>query len=150
MTEWISDDSVDDAMAQLEAEQQRLRDFEAAIAETTTTVRAKDRSLSMTFTGRGDLTSMAFHGNKYRSMAPAELAHVIVETLATGRAECMTKMGELMGGSIIPGVDFAELASGKVSTTDLMESLLSPFLNTAADDGVLGRSVPREGGSRHD
>lgn len=118
----------------LGAEQRRMRELDRAIAEETTTVRSKDRSLSMTFDGRGELSSMAFNGSKYRSMAPAELAHVIVETLQTGRARAMEKLTEQMGPASLPGVDIAGLASGRASASEVFESLLSPMLDDALSD----------------
>lgn len=124
----------------LAAEQRRMRDLDRTIAEETTTVRSKDRSLSMTFDGRGELTSMAFNGSKYRSMAPAELAHVIVETLQTGRAQATEKLNEQLGSASVPGVDIAGLASGRTSPSEVFESLLSPML-----DDALGDLLPEQG-----
>ena len=121
-------DDVDSALQALEEERRKLADFDHKVAEARTTVKAKDKSVSATFDDRGELTALTFMGNKYRSMPPAELAHSIVETIRSGRAESMRKMNEFMGGSILPGIDFADLAAGRTSVSDVMESLMSPFL----------------------
>jgi DNA-binding protein YbaB len=145
-TNWDQFSSVDQAaeaaLAAMEAEQRKLRDMEQKIAEETTTVRSKDRSLSMTFDGRGELTGLKFHDTAYRSMAPAQLANTIVETLNTGRAQCMEKLNGLVGGEVMPGVDFMGLASGKTSASEIFDSLMAPIWDEAVDSGgVLGRSV---------
>jgi hypothetical protein len=126
----------------LAAEQRKLHAMDSKIAEETTTVQAKDRSFSMTFDGRGELTSMTFQGEKYRKMAPAQLANLIVETLRAGRAECMEKLSDFAGEPILPGVDFRDLASGKVSPSELFDSLLSPMIDEV--NGVLGRDSDAE------
>ena len=69
------------AMAALEQEQRKLAEIGEVRENETTTVQAKDRSLEMTFDGSGELSELKFNGTKYRNMAPAQLAHVIVETL---------------------------------------------------------------------
>ncbi|GAA3366784.1 YbaB/EbfC family nucleoid-associated protein [Saccharopolyspora gregorii] len=74
------------------AEQRKLAEIGEVRQNETTTVQAKDRSLEMTFDGGGELSELKFNGTKYRNMAPAQLAHVIVETLQQGRAQAMAKM----------------------------------------------------------
>ena len=68
--------------------------------------------LSMTFDGRGELTGVTFHGTRYRSIAPAELAHVLVETFREGRAQSMAKLNSFMGSSMLPNVDFTQQHDG--------------------------------------
>src|SRR6201999_3937204 len=70
------------AMRDFDTETERVAELQRQWADGSgdETVRAKDRSLSMTFNARGELVGMKFHGDKFRSMAAAELAHVIVET----------------------------------------------------------------------
>jgi DNA-binding protein YbaB len=125
------------ALAALENEQRKLGDLTKVIDEETVTVRSKDRSVSMTFDGRGEVTGITFNGTKYRTMAPPELAHVLIETIRAGREQCVQKLASVMGQPL-PGIDFTELASGKVRPDEIFEKLLSPFLG---DDlgGVVGR-----------
>jgi hypothetical protein len=66
----------------------------------------------MTFDGRGELTGVTFHGTRYRSIAPAELAHVLVETFREGRAQSMAKLNSFMGSSMLPNVDFTQQHDG--------------------------------------
>ncbi|GAA5151919.1 MULTISPECIES: YbaB/EbfC family nucleoid-associated protein [Amycolatopsis] len=145
MADWTGQGELDAAMSLLEKEQRRLKELSRMWQEERTTVHAKDRSLSMTFDGRGELVDMAFNGSKYRTIAPAELAHLIVETLRQGRAQSVEKMSRLMGSDALPGVDIAGLATGKVDVNEVLESLVAPMLNGVADDGVLGKPARRTG-----
>jgi DNA-binding protein YbaB len=133
------DDASEAAMAALEREQRKLANLTKVIDEETVTVRAKDRSLAITLDGRGEVTNIAFNGTKYRTMAPAELAHLLVETIRTGRAQCAQKLTEAMGQPQLPGIDFSELASGKVNPMEVFDKLITPFLDENFTDGIVGR-----------
>jgi DNA-binding protein YbaB len=144
MTDWNAanfrslDEAGEAALAALEREQRKLADVTRVIDEETVTVRAKDRSLSITLDGRGEVTNIAFNGTKYRAMAPAELAHLLVETIRAGRAQCVQKMAEAMGQPSLPGIDFAELASGNVNPMEVFDKLITPFLGEDFG-GIVGR-----------
>jgi DNA-binding protein YbaB len=129
------------ALASLEREQRKLADVTKAMDEATTTVKAKDRSLTVDFDGRGEITAISFHGTKYRNMAPAELSHVLLETIRTGRAQCVQKLTEAMGQDLLPGVNFADLASGRMKADEIMEKVISPFLGDSYGDGIIGRKL---------
>jgi YbaB/EbfC DNA-binding family protein len=139
-----ADEAHEAALAALDAEERKLAELEKTMETETTTVRSKGRQLSMTFDGRGELTEITFHGAKYRTMAPAELAHTLVETLREGRAQSMAKLNSHLGSSLLPGVDFGQLASGKVGAKDIFDQLFSPILNEFVGDGVLGRAGKKE------
>ncbi|MFE0019818.1 YbaB/EbfC family DNA-binding protein [Amycolatopsis sp. NPDC059021] len=141
-TDWNTQDrdvaeAIESAEFNLDAEKRRMQEFEVKSEESTTT-RAKDRSLSVSFNGRGELTELKFHGTKYREMPPAQLAHVIVETMTAARVEAITKMSSLMGSELLPNVDFAGLATGKVKVSEIFDELMAPF-DIDVSDGVLGR-----------
>jgi DNA-binding protein YbaB len=141
------DEASEAALAALEREQRKLAEVTRVINEETVTVRAKDRSLTVTLDGRGEVTNIGFNGVKYRSMAPAELSHLLVETIRTGRAQCAQKMAEVMGQSPLPDIDFAELASGKVNPMEVFDQIITPFLDEDFAGGIVGRpgKASREG-----
>lgn len=114
------------ALDALDSEQRKLREFNEEMDEASTTVRSKDRMLSATFDGRGELRKLKFDSTKYREMAPAELADAITKVLADGRAQALSKISELSGAPKIPGVDLAEMASGKIDLEKMMSTLLGP------------------------
>ena len=112
------------AMRDFDTEKERVSELQQQWADGggDETVRAKDRSLSMTFNARGELVGMKFHGDKFRSMAAAELAHVIVETARSGRTLFLEKLDTQMGDAF-PGLKMSELVSGKTDVNKVMESL---------------------------
>lgn len=133
MTDWLSldsstlDQAVENAARLFDEKRSKLADHRQFMAESTHTVQAKNKTLSMTFDGHGELTSMKFLDTRFRSMAPAELAHLIVETLRTGRAQCLDKISENIGSSL-PGLDIAGLISGKSDPGTVFETLLNGML----------------------
>ncbi|MFD8500454.1 YbaB/EbfC family nucleoid-associated protein [Amycolatopsis sp. NPDC059657] len=144
MTDWTDqykslEEANEAALASLEREQRKLSDITKTMSEATTTVKAKDRSLTVDFDGRGEITAINFHGTKYRGMAPAELSHVLMETIQSGRAQCLQKLADVMGEDILPGVNFADLASGRMNAEEILDKVVSPFLGDTYGDGILGR-----------
>jgi hypothetical protein len=118
----------EDPMARLEGERRRLDDLGKVWNEEKTTVRAKDNTFSMTFDGRGDLTEVTFHGSKYKTIAPTELGHRIVETLRQGRTESLEKMAATMNPEGVPGLDVMGIATGKVDPRKAIDALMAPLL----------------------
>ncbi|WP_370948065.1 YbaB/EbfC family DNA-binding protein [Amycolatopsis sp. cg5] len=117
-----------DALATMADERRKLGELGKLWNEERTTVRAKDQSFAMTFDGRGELVDLVFNGEKYRSLAPAQFASVLIETLQRGRAQSMAKMTDLMGLGAIPGLDLAGLATGQADPQEMVDALLAPML----------------------
>jgi hypothetical protein len=139
MADWNSVDptrAMEDAWATLETEARKLSDLGKHWDEASTVVRAKDHSLEMTFDGRGELVDLVFNAAKYRALAPAQLAQVIIETLRRGREQAQQKMSELMGSPEVPGLDLNGLASGKVRPDEMLNSLIGPMFETLQSFGV--------------
>lgn len=137
------------ALSSLDREHRKLTEVTNMIDEESTTVRSKDRSVSMDFDGRGEVTAITFHGTKYRTMAPAELSHLLLDTIRAGRAQCLQKVADAMGEDFLPGISFADLATGKMDAEDVFQKLVSPFLGDEAADGILGRSQKDTQGGGH-
>lgn len=149
MTDWFSqyrslDEATEAAMATVEREQRKISELTRQMDENTTTVRSKDRSFTVDFDGRGEVTGINFQGTRYRTMAPAEFSHLLVQTIQSGRALCTQKLAEAMGDELLPGVTFTDLASGNLSIEEVFEKVVSPFLGEDYNDGVLGRPAANE------
>lgn len=149
MTEWMSkaeaDRMVDEAMGALDKERGKLAEL-GKIWEEQNTVWAKDQSLTMTFDGRGELLDLTFKGTKYRTMAPAQLAHTIMDTLRRGREEITARMNEVMGDDAPGGIDIAALTSGKISPLDMVNELIGPMMG--GFDGMTDQFMPGKNGER--
>ncbi|MFY1632217.1 YbaB/EbfC family nucleoid-associated protein [Solwaraspora sp. WMMB335] len=117
------------AMARLREQGERIREFQAETAARTTTVHSKDRMVSVTVGGRGRLTELVIKGNRHRSMPPAELASVVMETvnaaLEQASTEAMRAARALMPGGLEPdglspdgNIDMAGFMDGALSRLD--------------------------------
>jgi len=152
MTDWNSVDvnrAAADAWTMFENESRRLGELSRHWEETSTTVRARDHSLEMRFDGRGELVELVFNTSKYRAMAPAQLAKVIIETLREGRLQAQRNMAELMGSEDLPGLDLEGVVSGKVKPDEMLNSLLGPMFETLQGLGVdVERPDDRKRGER--
>jgi len=90
-----------------------------------TTAQDKERLLSVTVGGHGELAELTFHGDAYRDLAPAELADLIVKTTTSARQEAQRKA---MAGVSVLGADLGRLdaaARGAGSVDELVESITS-------------------------
>jgi hypothetical protein len=143
MTEWMSkaeaDRMVDEAMGMLDKERGKLAEL-GKVWEEQNIVWAKDQSLTMTFDGRGELLDLTFKGTKYRTMAPAQLAHTIMDTLRRGREETAARVTEVMGEDAPGGLDIAGLTSGKISPLDMVNELIGPMMR--GFDGAIDQILP--------
>lgn len=125
MVNW---NSAEEAWEAFEDEARKLGELGKLWAESSTTVRTRDHSLEMTFDGRGEPVDLVFNGSKYRQLAPAQLAQIIIETLRKGRAQAQEKMAELMGTPDIPGLDVNGLVTGRIRPDELINALVGPML----------------------
>jgi hypothetical protein len=139
MGDWDSADpthALDNAWAALDRERAKLAELGRHFDEASTTVRAKDHSLEMTFDGRGELVDLVFNTSKYRQLAPAQLAAVVVETVREGRTKAQQQLSDLMGLGEIPGLDLEGLATGTVRPDEVLGALLAPMNDMLADFGI--------------
>jgi DNA-binding protein YbaB len=127
---------MDAALNDYEEQVRALREFQDNVANTNTVVHSKDRLLTMTFTGQGDLETLTINNNGYRTMAPNELATVITDTLAAGRAQAMEKLGGMFGGQPVPGLSFADLATGRTDPSSVLDAILGPALEMLPQDAL--------------
>lgn len=127
-----------DAMAQVQEEQAKLGSLHEELQESTVSVQAKNRTLEVILADKGELREIKFNGMSYRSMAPAELSAVLVETINSARAEYAKKINEalapirglssqmvesVIGGGELHGVlkEFQQMFDGVGSTEEASE-----------------------------
>ncbi|GAB2922104.1 hypothetical protein GCM10027280_06660 [Micromonospora polyrhachis] len=104
-----------------------------------TTVEDKKKLLSVTVGGHGELTQIAFNGDAYRQLAPAELADLIVTTVRTAREGAQRKV---MAGTAELTGDLSQLGDTARTATS-MEQLVEGIVGlvSAGDDRRRGRSA---------
>lgn len=130
------DDDSTRASAQLETmlallaeEQRKLEDFQRKMNEATTTVESANKALTATFDGRGELVGLTFNNTRYRTMAPKELADLVLDVVRRGRSQAFGKIDTMAGGDVLPGVSFGDLAAGKVDLNDVVSGLMTSAID---------------------
>jgi DNA-binding protein YbaB len=112
------EEEVASAMDGLKDHQRKMRAAREEALKLTVAKLSKDRSLTVTVGGQGELRNIQFHGTDYRTMPPAEVAAILVETINAARQEMVTKasaafgevskLGSKLRESLIGGSDFEE------------------------------------------
>ena len=131
---------LDDEMNQAVAELKRIRaaadDAEKVMADTSHTLMSKRRLFSVTVDAGGNLTALTFNGEAYRSLAPAELAQLIVDTTKTAREQCMAEAAKAVH-EIWPeaGADF-DIMNGATNLDDLMNGFMKAMGSSFNDAEV--------------
>ncbi|MET9886702.1 YbaB/EbfC family nucleoid-associated protein [Streptomyces sp. NPDC006430] len=81
------EDRIARSMAEFEERRAQIMDLQREFRSTSVTVTAKDRSVEVTVDAQGNVTGLRFLNAKYRSLPPAELAAVLMQTMAEARAQ---------------------------------------------------------------
>ncbi|MCI2417470.1 YbaB/EbfC family nucleoid-associated protein [Saccharopolyspora sp. K220] len=126
------------ALELFEQEQAKLADFQQKLAETSTVVDSRNRMLTVTLDGSGELSDLKFNTTAYRTMAPAELSALILETLRKARSQSFQTMQELMGGGPLQGLDIEEIATGQADLAAVLGKVMGPSLEAVQEAGGIG------------
>ncbi|MFF4168847.1 YbaB/EbfC family nucleoid-associated protein [Streptomyces sp. NPDC001744] len=81
-----------EALAEFEETRARLDEAAAEAARISVTVTSKDRTVEATVGAQGELTGLRFPTSRYRTMAPAELANVLMGTIASARSQAASRL----------------------------------------------------------
>ncbi|MEV8095067.1 YbaB/EbfC family nucleoid-associated protein [Kitasatospora sp. NPDC085879] len=112
-------EQIEQAMATMAEQHSRMaaaaKELEAATASAT----SKDRLVTATVGAQGQVVSLVFHTDAYRTMAPTELGAAITEVLNTARADlgeriatrmtAFSGLGEALRASMTEGTELDEL-----------------------------------------
>ncbi|HEV8561584.1 MAG TPA: YbaB/EbfC family nucleoid-associated protein [Actinophytocola sp.] len=118
---------LDEAMRQLKAEHDKIIGVQRRMKEMSATAASRDRAVSVTVDGRGEVAQVSFTGNKYRSMPPAELGKVVTETIAEARRQVFEQLGGVMGPMLPPGIDVRAALTGDLDLTAVVDDLVGGF-----------------------
>lgn len=123
----------------IEEQQAKLADFQQKIAETTTVVDSRNKMLTVTLDGNGELRDLKFNTTGYRSMAPAELSAVILETLQKARGQSMETMQEVMDDAGIGGnINVKDLTSEDADFSAVLGKVMEPSMELMREAGGTG------------
>lgn len=122
------------AMAEFEAKKAAIASFQQDMATAETTVTSKNRAVSATVDGRGEVSALKFVTNSYRTMAPAELANLLVETIRAAQTQAREKTYGMVEG-LLPGrLPLRDALSGSVDFEKAMSQLTRVFRETEQRD----------------
>ena len=128
--------------ALLGEEQRKLAEFQRRMNEASTTVESANKMLTATFDGRGELVRFTVNNTKYRTMAPNELADMLLDVVRRGRTQAFGKIDAMAGGDVLPGVNFGDLAAGKVDLNDVVSGLMTSAIDLP---GIIRAAAPQGG-----
>lgn len=142
---WPMQDQMEKAISDLRAQQERLRTFQTELNEMSLTVLSKNRMVEATVNSSGTLTALAFKGNRYRTLAPAELAKLVVETVTQAQTEARTAM-LAKAAALMPGsLRMPDFGSGGLDLDEMFDSAIEQAQQPLA--GQEGAGTPAAAGA---
>ncbi|CAJ61610.1 MULTISPECIES: YbaB/EbfC family nucleoid-associated protein [Frankia] len=131
----FDESQVEAALAELAHTEEVTERIRRQGAEASYRTSDKNKLLSVTVGGQGEIRDLTFRGDGYRDLAPAELADLLVKTIERARQEVRRRvlvgMQELMLELPSPVGGLAEAGSAE----ELVEELLGMFTRNMPDDG---------------
>jgi DNA-binding protein YbaB len=130
----FDDNQMEAAMAELAHTEEITQRIREQGAQTSHRTSDKNKLLSVTVGGRGEIRDLTFRGDGYRDLAPAELADLLMKTIEKARAEArrqaLAGLRELMTELPSSVGNLAEAGSAE----ELMDELLGMFTRNMPDD----------------
>ncbi|WP_030737818.1 YbaB/EbfC family nucleoid-associated protein [Streptomyces sp. NRRL S-31] len=116
------DDQLEELRAGYQAQLAQIGELQSRMREVTGTATAKAQAMKVTVGPQGELLSVEFPTGAYRSMAPKELADLIVKTVQEARGKATAAVAEVMAPHLPQGFDTTGLLNGSADVTQLMGS----------------------------
>lgn len=113
---------MEESLRQLRSTQRRLEEANANLESATAEAVSKDRMVSAKVNARGEIVDLKFHTDKYRSMAPAELASAVTDVIERARRDVAGRVAEAMG-ALAPGHSEARERAVAGDPSALLEEL---------------------------
>ncbi|MEO3742080.1 YbaB/EbfC family nucleoid-associated protein [Plantactinospora sp. B5E13] len=136
-------DRIEQAYAEFERQKQAITEVRRELSTAQTTVTAKNRALTVTVDGRGDLVEIRFPTNSYRTMAPAELANLLMETVKTARDQARGRTANAFQTLLPTGLPLLDMLNGTADFDDLMRETVrvvtEPFPSAGGEGATDGR-----------
>ncbi|MET7394107.1 YbaB/EbfC family nucleoid-associated protein [Dactylosporangium sp. NPDC005572] len=127
-------DRIEQAHAEFDRVQATLADIQDSLGSTETTATSKNRALSVTVDGRGEISDIKFLTRSYRTMPPAELTAMLIETIREARAQARTAMAEAFQPVFPPGSPLADIINGRVDLEAMMQQAMDTVNGSVLGD----------------
>ncbi|MGW4462617.1 YbaB/EbfC family nucleoid-associated protein [Micromonospora sp. NBC_01796] len=137
---------IEQAYAELERSQAALAGVQEELAGAQTTVTSKNRAITVTVDSRGDLVDIKFLTRSYRTMPSAELATLLIETIAEARTKAQAAVAATFQSVLPTGMSALDMINGTVDFEEMMREAIrianEPF------PGDEPTEQPKPGGGR--
>jgi hypothetical protein len=133
------DETIREVLAKLEQQRENLVRLHQNMDEVKGSARSSRRQVSAVVDARGELLELKFHGQTYKSLEPAELSKLIMDTIADAHAKARSSLFDSIGDTMPEGVEMAQATSGEHDwSAELSNAMTLP-------DWMLGmlRSAPK-------
>lgn len=84
------------------------------------TVTSSNGMVSVTVGAQGDVQALTFHSQRYRQMAPAELSHLVLDTIGRARTSVLRQLEEHLPSTTFAGVSLQDLMNGSADWSSLL------------------------------
>jgi len=111
---------LDEVLAQYQQARADLQAVQERVRSVTATVKSSKGLVTVTVGPQGDITELTFNTRGYRSMVPAELSTVLIETIAKARAEVAEQMRAAVTPFLPFDLSFDDMRAGKVDWTAML------------------------------
>jgi DNA-binding protein YbaB len=101
-------------MAEYEQARKDITQLQRAVESAAGSARSKNRMISATVDGRGEVTEVKFHGQNWRSMAPGELGKLVVQTITAAREAAQKQMWSSISTLVPAGLDLSAAVAGRL------------------------------------
>lgn len=115
---------VEQAFAELQSTQAAIVGAQQALAETSASVTTRNRALTVTVDAQSRVTDITFHSGAYRSMAPAELGALLVETINEAQDEASSKTTGMFQSLLPAGARLESLLTGSFDLDEMVGEAL--------------------------
>ena len=135
---------LDEAMAELAEKRAALAEIQQRMRDTTHTVTSRRRIVAVTVDSAGVLVSVKFTGTGYRSLPPAELEQLLVETIDSARQQAVLDQAEAMRPLLSPDTPVDDMLSGTFDLDEMVEKAVR-LVSEAAPAGGRGPAADSDG-----
>ena len=141
---------IQEAAAELDRSQERLGKLRGQLAKASTKVTSADRMVTVELDSSGELSSIRFNSQKFRRLAPAELAGILLDTITKARAQSRER---ILGAfrSVMPagaGMGLDDLLAGKPDLDKMFDNARRQAREMVASLGADPAAVRRRKGTK--
>ncbi|WP_306750423.1 YbaB/EbfC family nucleoid-associated protein [Saccharothrix yanglingensis] len=107
-------EQLDQLLTQFQEQQRAMVEIQRRLREIRVTATAPRKVVSVTVGHGGHVTDVKFPTAAYKKMPPAELAGVLVDTIADAQRKAADEAAALMAPQMPPGLDAKAMFSGEL------------------------------------